>query len=83
MAAISLSPLCEVLLLFGTKFQYSCKRRQDEEGKQSDKAAIRDFLSHNTQHPTKETETLDACIVLKEITRHILTTLTFLGNVTL
>ena len=33
-----------ILLLFGTKFQYSCKRRQDEEGKQSDKAAIRDLV---------------------------------------
>ena len=29
-----------ILLLFGTKFQYSCKRRQDEEGKHSDKASI-------------------------------------------
>ena len=34
----------EILLLFGTKFQYSCKRRQDEEGKQSDKAVIRDLV---------------------------------------
>ena len=33
-----------ILLLFGTKFQYSCKWRQDEEGKQSDKAAIRDLV---------------------------------------
>ena len=33
-----------ILLLFGTKFQYSCKRRQDEEGKQSDKASIRDLV---------------------------------------
>ena len=33
-----------ILLLFGTKFQYSCKRRQDEEGKQSDEAAIRDLV---------------------------------------
>ena len=33
-----------ILLLFGTKFQYSRKRRQDEEGKQSDKAAIRDLV---------------------------------------
>ena len=32
------------LILFGTKFQYSRKRRQDEEGKQSDKAAIRDLV---------------------------------------
>ena len=51
-----------ILLLFGTKFQYSCKRRQDEEGKHSDKASIRDLVSHNAQRPTKETETLDACI---------------------
>ena len=33
-----------ILLLFGIKFQYSHKRRQDEEGKQSDKAAIRDLV---------------------------------------
>ena len=33
-----------ILLLFGTEFQYSCKGRQDEEGKQSDKAAIRDLV---------------------------------------
>ena len=33
-----------ILLLFGTKFQYSRKRRQDEEGRQSDKAAIRDLV---------------------------------------
>ena len=32
------------LILFATKLQYSCKRRQDEEGKQSDKAAIRDLV---------------------------------------
>jgi len=31
-------------ILFGSKFQYSRKRRQDEEGKQSDKAAIRDLV---------------------------------------
>ena len=54
-----------ILSLFGTKFQYSYKRIQDEEGKQSDAAAIRDLvltLSHNTLQPTKESETLDACI---------------------
>ena len=33
-----------ILLLFGTKFQYSRKRRQDEEGKESNKAAIRDLV---------------------------------------
>ena len=33
-----------ILLLFGTKFQYSRKRRQDEEGHQSDKAAIKDLV---------------------------------------
>ena len=32
------------LVLFGTKFQYSRKRRQDEEGKQSGKAAIRQLV---------------------------------------
>ena len=32
------------LILFGTKFQYSRKRRQDEEGKQSEKAAIRGLV---------------------------------------
>ena len=31
-------------ILFGSKFQYSGKRRQDEEGKQSNKAAIRDLV---------------------------------------
>ena len=31
-------------ILFGSKFQYSRKRRQDEEGKQSNKAAIRDLV---------------------------------------
>ena len=29
-----------ILVLFGTKFQYSNKMRQDDEGKQSGKAAI-------------------------------------------
>ena len=33
-----------VLLLFGTKSQYSRKRTQDVEEKQSDKAAIRDLV---------------------------------------
>ena len=33
-----------ILLLFGAKFQYSRKRRQDEEGKQYNKAAIRDLV---------------------------------------
>ena len=33
-----------ILLLIGPKFQYSRKRRQDEDGKQSDKAAIRDLV---------------------------------------
>ena len=33
-----------ILLLLGTKFQYSCKRRHDEEGEQSDKPAIRDLV---------------------------------------
>ena len=32
------------LILFGTRFQYSRKWRQDEEGKQSEKAAIRDLV---------------------------------------
>ena len=67
----------QILSLFGTKFQYSCKRIEDEEGKQSDAAAIRDLvltLSHNTQHPTKESETLDACIqqapLVQRVERH-------------
>ena len=35
MAAISLSPVCEYCYhAFGTKFQYLCKRIQDEVGKQ-------------------------------------------------
>ena len=33
-----------LLLLIGTKFQYSRKRRQDKEGKQSDKVAIRGLV---------------------------------------
>ena len=33
-----------VVLFFGTNFQYSRERRQDEEGKQSNKAAIRDLV---------------------------------------
>ena len=59
-----------ILLLFGTVFQYLRKRRQDEEGRQSDKARIRDFVHtfcpsmHSVQLP-KETETLDACIGVK------------------
>ena len=36
--------LTRILLLFGAKFQYSRKRIQDEEGKQSDKACIRDLV---------------------------------------
>ena len=40
----------EILLLFGTKFQYSCKRRQDEEAKHADKVAIRDLVL--TVYPT-------------------------------
>ena len=34
----------QTLLLFGTKFQCSHQMRQDEEGKKSDKAAIRDLV---------------------------------------
>ena len=33
-----------ILVLFGTKFQYSRKSRKDEEVKQSDKAAIRELV---------------------------------------
>jgi len=33
-----------LVLLFGSKFQYSRERRQDEEGKSADKAAIRDLV---------------------------------------
>ena len=33
-----------ILLLFVSKLRCSRKRRQDEEGKQSDKAAIRDLV---------------------------------------
>ena len=33
-----------VLLLFGTKFQSSCKRREDEEGKLSNEAAMKDLV---------------------------------------
>jgi len=43
MAAISVF-FTRILLLFGTRFHYSCKRRHDEEGKQSDEAAIRDLV---------------------------------------
>ena len=63
------------LILFGTKFQYSRKRRQDEEGKQSDKAAIRHLMltfcpTTDAQHPTQETETLDACIRKQNKNKH-------------
>ena len=34
-----------ILVLFGTKFQYSHKRRQDDEGKQSSKADIRQLVT--------------------------------------
>jgi len=56
-----------ILLLFGPEFQYSCKMRQDEEVKQSNKAAIRDLAltfcpTMSMQRPTKETQTLDACM---------------------
>ena len=58
-----------ILVLFGTKFRYSCKRRQDEEGQQYDEGCHSrvgaHFLSHNAQHPPKETETLDACILMR------------------
>ena len=33
-----------IVLFFGTNIQYSRERRQDEEGKQSNKAAIRDLV---------------------------------------
>ena len=32
------------VLLFGTKFQSSCKRREDEERKQSNEAAMKDLV---------------------------------------
>ena len=34
----------QILVLFGSKFKYSHKRRQDEEGKQSSKAGIRQLV---------------------------------------
>ena len=63
------------LILFATKFQYSRKRRQDEEGKQFDKAAIRHLMltfcpTTDAQHPTQETETLDACIRKQNKNKH-------------
>ena len=61
------------LILLGTTFQYSSKRRQDEERKQSDKAAIRDLLLTSfphAQHPTEETETLDASIWKQNKNKH-------------
>ena len=36
--------LYTILVLFGTKFKYSRKRRQDDEGKQSSKADIRQLV---------------------------------------
>ena len=48
-----------ILVLFGTTFRYSRKRRQGEEGKQSGKADIltvgAHFLSHNALLPTEKT----------------------------
>ena len=45
MTAISLSPLREYCYyLVRSSNIRACKRRQDEEGKQSDKAAIRDLV---------------------------------------
>ena len=46
-----------IFLLFVTKYQYSRKRKKDEEGEQYDNAAIRELLL--TYRPTKETETVD------------------------
>ena len=55
-----------MLVLFGTEFQYSRKRRQDEEEKQSGEAVFSTvgahFLSHKCAAAYRETETLDACI---------------------
>ena len=44
MAAISLSPLREYCNYLVLSIQYSHKRIQDEQGKQSDKAAIKDLV---------------------------------------
>ena len=44
MAALIFVSFTQIFLLFGIKFRYSLKRIQDEEGKQSDKAAIRDLV---------------------------------------
>ena len=46
-----------IFLLFVTKFQYSRKRKKDEEGEQCDNAAIRELVL--TYRPTKEAETVD------------------------
>ena len=43
-AAISLSPLRDCCYYLVLKFQHSRKRRQDEEGKESDTAAINDLV---------------------------------------
>ena len=55
-----------ILVLFAAKFQYSRKRRRDEEGKQSDKGCHSrvgaPFLSYNSLLPTEKTETLAACM---------------------
>ena len=55
-----------IFLLFVTKFQYSRKRKKDEEGEQCDNAAIRDLVL--TYRPTKETETLETNQMIKEMT---------------
>ena len=51
-----------ILVSFGTKFQYSFKKRQDEEGKQSGKAVFSTvgahFLSHNALLPTEKLKLL-------------------------
>ena len=51
-----------MLVLFGTEFQYSRKRRQDEEGKQSGEAVFSTvgahFPSHNALLPTEKLKLL-------------------------
>ena len=66
-------PFMQVLLLFGTKFQYLCTRTQDKEGKQYDKAAIRDLVLtfRLTLHSIQQRKLkllMPVCIIIKSLT---------------
>ena len=66
MAILSSFPLREYwYYLVLSRFQYSCKRTQDNKRKNPEGCHSRvgaHFLSHGAMQPTEKTETLDACI---------------------